>query len=145
VATVLRSRCDWLVVLQVVKQLLGGFGCQILLQQYGSVTISFSQFTAQIVTYKVVVVDSKNRSVNTCTCAFNFNQCEFPILGGFTNLKLQVVLDGFKNFGGSASTKLARCGSTQLQEVLANRFSSTIGQRHMRQMYESKADLSHCV
>jgi hypothetical protein len=74
-------------------------------------------------TYIVIIVYSKDRSVDTCTCTFNLNQCEFAILGGLTNFNLQVVLDGLKDLGGSTTTELARSGSTQLQEVLANRFS----------------------
>lgn len=123
VATTLGSGCDWLAILQVLKDLLGGLGSQVLL--YIEIINSFSSIddSHEANTYKVIIVYSKDRSVDACTCTFDLNQCKFAILGGLTNFNLQVVFDGLKNLGGSTSTELARSGSTQLQEVLANRLS----------------------
>lgn len=128
VATALRSRSNWFAILQAVKHILGGFGSQVLLQNVIRISplSTLVVFAIALYTYIVVIVDGKDRSVDACTCALNFDQCEFAILGGLTNLDLQVILDGFQNLGGSTTAELARCGGTQLQEVLANRFSGVI-------------------
>lgn len=58
---------------------------------------------------------------------FDLDQCEFPILGRLSRVNAEVVLDGVKDFGRTASTELTWGGSAQLKEVRGNGFSVVHG------------------
>ncbi len=48
---------------------------------------------------------------------FDLDHGEFAILGGRAGMEIQVFLDRLEDLGGSASSKLAGCGGTYLDEV----------------------------